>query len=171
MAQEKAEQDNSNGSGRRPTSGMFIEEGVDPNAPYSYEVFKRVFLDEKDMSGYKCAQVVIAHLPEADRWTEWCRLFVNTRLAGYLKEWQKELEVQLRATAGQKIAKGCDPKDFTQLKFVFEGKLSGERPKRKAGRPPKGGQTQKQRAATSAKSNAKDHTDKVIAIGERATKA
>ncbi len=152
-----------NKGGRKETSNLFKEEG-DPNAPYSLERFREVFISQADSTGYLCAQIVLDCLPAKDRWTEWSRLFSNTKLCRILETWREEMEVFVKANAETKVALGCDSKDFTRLRYLLDRDLPSDG-KRKAGRPSKEQQTKRQKIQDKARRTTPEEMDNVIGRG------
>lgn len=154
--------------GRPQTSGLFKtfpdREDI-PDAPYDLDVFKEIFFRHMEPSGYLCAMEAFNDIPKKKRWDEWKRLFHgNAALKRIHQEWCEELEIFLCAVATQELAEGCDPKDFSRLKYIKEGKLFD---KGGAGRPSKGQPTRQERTKDSVKNKLpKNMTNKIIDLGK-----
>lgn len=120
-------------AGAKKSSSLFKQRGGNI---YDLEHFYKVYLEEMEPSGYMCAHKVLTEVPEYERWDEWNRLLKNTWFRYYFERWQAILGDKILAQAKQAIAEGCDPKDFPRLRWIAEGRLSGEVvPKKAVGRP------------------------------------
>lgn len=139
-------------AGRLTTSGLFKEGKLGgPDAPYSLERFKDVFMGSFDSSGYICAQEMLTLVPQKDRWAEWKRLFErNAELRRYHEAWKEEMEIRVRSNAESLVASGCDKETFPRLRWILDGNLYG---KRKVGRPTKGELSKKERVAKGVKAH------------------
>lgn len=158
-------------AGRLATSGLFKEGKLaGPDAPYSLESFKNVFMGSNDSSGYICAQEMLTEVPQKDRWQEWKRLFErNAELRRHHEAWKEEMEIRVRANAESLVASGCGKEAFPRLRWILEGHLYG---KGKVGRPTKGQISKKERVKEGVKALRKKgqvDLDEVIGIADERT--
>lgn len=111
-------------AGRPETTGLFVQEG---GTTYDLNVFYDVFLESNDPTCRSFAITAFTEVPERGRWKEFLRMMVNPKFAKWIEEWQEDLEIKMRSEAILKISSGnYDPKDFTRLKWLAEGRASNK---------------------------------------------
>lgn len=130
MQKQKREKKENRG-GKPKTSGLFIQNG---GKTYDLLDFYSKYMETRDPTGYKFAQIALTAVPEYERWHHYQQLLANPWFARYIERWNEELEIKMRAEAIQSIKNGCDPKDFPRLRWLAEGKAFSAP---KAGRPKK----------------------------------